>query len=152
MKLTIELVPKTAWYSNVRDILTKNQWDIVRKRVYSESYDVCQICGGVGSKHPVEAHEIWHYDDAAKIQRLDRILALCPKCHQVKHIGLAQLRGKFEVTIKHFMKINKMERTEAIGYVSSQFRIWQDRSEHQWKLDIDKLKDYGIEVDKLTLK
>jgi len=152
MKLTIELVPKTAWYSNVRDILSKAQWDAVRKQVYSAAYDLCQICGGVGPKHPVEAHEIWSYDEASGIQKLEKILALCPACHQVKHIGLAQIQGKFEKAVLHFMKINEVARSAALAYISAQFKIWEERSKLEWKLDITELSNYGIDVTKLTLK
>ena len=28
MKLTIELVPQTAWYSNVRSNVSKAEWDV----------------------------------------------------------------------------------------------------------------------------
>ncbi len=152
MILTIELVPSSCFYDNVRSIVSKEQWDLIRKQVYDAAWHLCQICGGVGPKHPVEAHEIWHYDDVTKIQRLDNILALCPKCHQVKHIGLAQLRGKFEIALKHFIKINKANRSDALKYIESQFAIWHDRGKHQWTLDLIKLKDYGIDIDKLTLK
>lgn len=38
---------------------------------------------------PVECHEVWDYDDDRKIQRLERRVALCPACHEVKHAGLA---------------------------------------------------------------
>jgi hypothetical protein len=151
-KLSIELVPSSAWYSNVRDIVTKAQWDIIRKQVYSAAYDVCQICGGIGPKHPVEAHEIWSYDENSGIQKLEKILALCPSCHQVKHIGLAQLQGKFEKAIKHFMKINEVTRSAALTYIESQFKIWEERSKLKWTLDVAELTNYGIDITKLTLK
>ncbi len=85
--LTIELVPQSVFYDNVRALLTQSQWDVVRKQVYSQAYYVCQICGGVGPKHPVEAHEIWQYDDKLLTQTLVGMVGLCPSCHQVKHIG-----------------------------------------------------------------
>jgi hypothetical protein len=151
-KLSIELVPSSAWFSNVRDIVSKAQWDIIRKQVYSAAYDVCEICGGVGAKHPVEAHEIWSYNEASGIQKLEKILALCPSCHQVKHIGLAQLQGKLEQAIKHFMKINGVKRPEALSYIESQFKIWEERSKLKWILDLEELSNYGIDITKLTLK
>ncbi len=151
-KLSIELVPSSAWYSNVRDIVTKAQWDIIRKQVYSAAYDVCEICSGIGPKHPVEAHEIWSYNEASGIQKLEKILALCPACHQVKHIGLAQIQGKLEKAIKHFMKINEVTRAAALTYIESQFKIWEERSKLKWTLDIAELSNYGIDITKLTLK
>ena len=88
--LTIELVPSTCWFSNVRDHVSKSIWDKLRKATYRQSNYRCEICGDRGSKHPVECHEIWHYDDDKYIQTLTGLTALCPDCHRVKHIGLAQ--------------------------------------------------------------
>jgi len=81
-KLTVELVPSTSWYSNVRSEVSKKDWNAIRKRVYREANYVCQICAGRGSKWPVECHEIWAYDDENHIQELAGMQALCPKCLQ----------------------------------------------------------------------
>ena len=149
MKLTIELVPASSWFNNVRAVLTRSQWDVLRKQVYSQAWDLCQICGGVGPKHPVECHEIWHYDDKKLIQKLVGMIALCPDCHMVKHIGLAQVRNKGDKAIKHLMKVNKLSKKEAEKYVKESFEIWAKRSSKNWKLDISILESYGIDVKKL---
>lgn len=149
MKLTIELVPASSWFNNVRAVLTRSQWDVLRKQVYSQAWDLCQICGGVGPKHPVECHEIWHYDDKKLIQKLVGMIALCPDCHMVKHIGLAQVQNKGDKAIKHLMKVNKLSKKEAEKYVKESFEIWAKRSSKNWKLDISILESYGIDVKKL---
>lgn len=149
MKLTIELVPQTCWLSNVRAIVTKKQWDIIKSQVASKAWNVCQICGGVGPKHPVECHEIWHYDDQKLIQKLDGMIALCPDCHMVKHMGLARVNGKEELAIKHFMKINSLKKTEAEKYINAAFQLWAKRSAKQWVLDISCLQEYGIDITKI---
>ena len=59
MKLTIELVPQTAWYSNVRSNVTKSEWDVLRKACYKAAGYKCEVCSGKGPKHPVECHEMW---------------------------------------------------------------------------------------------
>lgn len=43
MKLTIELVPSTAWYSNVRSNVTQAEWDVLRKECYKKAGYVCEI-------------------------------------------------------------------------------------------------------------
>jgi 5-methylcytosine-specific restriction endonuclease McrA len=85
--LTIELVPKTSWCKNLRNELTQEDWDVLRKEAYRRAGYECEICGGRGEKWPVECHERWEYDDAANVQSLSGLVALCPKCHRVKHIG-----------------------------------------------------------------
>jgi len=77
LKLQIELCPSSCWYSNVRSILTKSQWDNVKKQVSSKAWDTCEICGGVGPKHPVECHEMWEYDTKTLTQKLVELIALC---------------------------------------------------------------------------
>lgn len=61
LPLQIELVPSTAFGENLRKLLTKTEWDKVRKAVYKRAGYKCEICGGKGEKHPVEAHEEWLY-------------------------------------------------------------------------------------------
>lgn len=142
MKLTIELVPKTAWYANVRSLVTKKQWDILRKECYKKANHKCEICGGTGKKWPVECHEVWLYDDKNKIQKLERLIALCPNCHTVKHAGLAQIKGKIDLVIKQLMKVNNISKNKAINYINESFEIWADRSKFKWECDISYLNSY----------
>ena len=151
-KLCLDIVHLSSWINNVRAILTKKQWDEIRSRIYSESYYVCQICGGVGNKHPVEAHEVWSYDEINFIQKLEDIISLCPNCHMVKHFGLAEVQGKREKALQHLMKINKISRKQAEDYINLEFAIWASRSAKKWTLDISKLKDYGVDIDGSTIK
>ena len=149
MKLTIELVPETAWYSNLRAILTKEQWDIVRKKSYKQAGYKCEICGDVGLnqgfKHPVECHEIWEYDDKKKIQTLTGVVSLCPYCHKVKHPGLANIKGESEIVIKQLMKVNKMTRNEATKYIDSAFALWSVRSKSDWETKVDWVWEFLID-------
>lgn len=149
MRLTIELVPSSSWLNNVRAILTSTQWDAIKKQVYSQAWYTCQICGGTGDKHPVECHEIWKYNDKKLIQKLVGMIALCPNCHMVKHIGLAQLNGKLDFALKHFIKVNKISKKSAISYLQKSFKKWNERSTKKWKLDISILETYGIDTSKI---
>lgn len=142
--LDIELVPATAWYNNVRAIVTKKQWDKIKSSVYAHAYYLCEICGGQGPKHPVECHEVWLYDDKKCIQTLDRMIALCPNCHQVKHFGLAEIQNKRDKALKHFMKINNLTKIVAEKHIKNAFEKWAERSKKPWLTDISKLSDYGI--------
>lgn len=149
LKLTIELVPRTAWTNNVRAILTSQQWRILAGIVSDRAYNVCQICGGVGPKHPVECHEIWEYNEKTKVRRLAGMLALCPDCHMVKHFGFARVQGKEEQALKHFMKINGLKKKEAQAEIAKAFDVWRKRSTVDWELDLSGLKKYGVDVDEL---
>lgn len=141
-RLTIELVPKTCWYTNVRSNVPKNYWDMIRKQVYIMAGHQCEVCGGVGSRHPVECHEVWHYDDVNYIQKLNGMVALCPACHSVKHIGRASMNGYFNISLRHLSQVNDWDLDTAARYIRHQKMIWEERSQHEWKLDISVLHKY----------
>lgn len=147
LKLEIELVPKTCWFSNIRDHVTASQWTTIKKRTFALAGHRCEICSGVGPKWPVECHEIWIYNDQLKTQTLERTIALCPSCHQVKHIGFASVLGTFEVAKAHFAKVNQISKKEAAVYIDKAFKTFHKRSQSKWTLHIDWLeKEFGFKI------
>ncbi len=145
--LTVELVPSTCWFSNVRDHVSRKTWDKLRKMTYKQANYRCEVCGGRGDKWAVECHEIWHYDDPNYIQTLAGLTALCPSCHQVKHIGLAGLRGYGKRAEAHLAKINGWKREQTDAYLETVWDTWHERSSHDWSLDLDWLNRYGIYIN-----
>jgi len=148
-KLTIELVPQSTWKQNLRSLVSKSDWDKLRRHCYKEAEYRCEVCGGVGSKHPTECHEIWSFDDEKKIQTLTGLVALCPSCHLVKHIGFAGVSGKREIAFQQLCDVNGWTENEADDYIVECFNIWNTRSQDHWLLDIkwasDKLKEISDE-------
>ena len=61
-KLSVELVPSTSWYSNVRSNVTRRVWDKIRKDVYRNADYQCEVCHKV-RKRRIECHEIWESDE-----------------------------------------------------------------------------------------
>lgn len=141
-KLEIELIPKTTFFTNVRSLVTPGEWDIIRKKCYALAGYRCEICNGKGTKWPVECHEIWDYNYDTEVQKLIGLIALCPSCHEVKHIGLAKVKGRYNTALKHLMSINNISKSEAEKQVTKAFSIWESRNQVQWKLDTSFLKQY----------
>jgi hypothetical protein len=150
--LPVELVPNSCWFSNVRSNVTSHQWDSIRNVIYAEANFKCEICGGKGVRHSVECHEIWSYDDEKLIQKLEKLQALCPACHEVKHFGLARVRGHEQRALKKFMKINKLTYEEANIILDFVFQQWENRNKKTWTLDISFLETFGIDTKKLIDK
>jgi hypothetical protein len=147
LKLTIELVPKTSWYNNVRAVVSPAQWDKIRKASYKNFNFKCGICNAEGR---LSCHEIWEYDDEKYIQKLAGFIALCTNCHNIKHIGLSQIlanEGKldFEKLIEHFCKINECSIEKFDESVEMAFFVWNERSKHDWTVDFG---DYSNIVNK----
>lgn len=158
-ELFVELVPSTSWGANLRSILPKADWDKLRKNCYRLAGYRCEICGGKGPKHPVECHEVWEYEEIdyvegaslpegglTYIQTLKGLIALCPACHEVKHFGLASLRGRDKQALDHLMRVNGWGFTKAIEHIDEMQRLWGQRSAFGWELDLFWLEEQGVEI------
>ncbi len=148
-KILIELVPKTCWFSNVRSQVSKKDWDTIRKAAYEKANHKCEVCG---RKNRLEAHEIWHYNDVTKNQKLFQITAVCNSCHQLYHLGFSFLKGNSEKSINWLNKINNWTREETESYISIVFEIWYQRSQHQWSLDLSYLDNIGIKYSLINME
>jgi hypothetical protein len=140
LKLTIELVPKTSWYDNMRKVLPKSEWDKLRRKTYAEHGYRCGICEAEGR---LNCHEIWEYDDNNHKQTLLGFIALCDLCHHVKHIGLAGIlasKGQLDIerVVEHFMKVNRCERSAFEEHKKKACAQWAERSKHNWNVDLGK--------------
>mgnify|MGYP005868558223 CR=1 FL=1 len=138
LKLTFQLVPDGCWYTNLRSALPKEVWDRLRKAAYARSGHRCSICGAQGR---LEAHEVWSYDDEKKIQKLENIIAVCPSCHEVIHIGRTCLIGNGARAQAHFMKVNGATESEYHAELGKANKIHAERSRFEWLTDISKLKE-----------
>lgn len=141
MKLEFELVPDSVWGSNLRSILSKAQWDVVRKEAYARANGRCMICGRPAKR--LEAHEKWSYDEKNAVQKLEDVVALCHACHETVHIGRTQLMGREAEAAAHFCKVN------GCNYAAYRKALGKATEDHlrrnriaEWKLDLSYLKKF----------
>jgi hypothetical protein len=144
LKLTIEMVPSSAWENNLRNVLTKKMWDDIRKKVYLRYDKKCAICGKLPKK--LHAHEVWEYDDANHVQILKDIIPLCPLCHLVKHIGFAGMNASrggapMVAVIAHFIRVNGVDQDTYNKHYEEELEKWEERSRYEWMMDVSKYKE-----------
>ncbi len=140
-RLNFELVPDGCWGANLRAILSKAEWDFLRKDAILRSNGRCMCCGKKTDR--LEAHEQWEYDDKKGIQKLTDIIAVCKDCHSAIHIGRTQLLGNAERAENHYMKVNNCSYSEMrldLGEANLKHKKLNEVSE--WKLDLSFLKKY----------
>ncbi len=140
-KLDFELVPDGCWYSNLRSILSKKEWDFLKAEAKKTANGRCMICGAKTDR--LEAHEKWEYDLDSCTQKLIDIIAVCKDCHSVIHIGRTQLLGDIERAENHYMKVNNCTYSEfrkELGKANEIHKLRNGVSE--WKLDLTYLKKY----------
>lgn len=123
-------------------MFSKEEWDRLRKDCYSKASYVCEVCKGSGKEQgfnwPVECHEIWDFSIKG-VQKLVRLIALCPMCHKCQHPGLAQIQGFYDKCVDHYARINKMPLKEAQYDFTKAFEEWRENNKTDWKLDISSL-------------
>lgn len=144
LKLKIELVPSTSWYDNLRNCVNREDWDKIRKKAYADANYKCEICG---EKAQLHCHEKWNYNDENQLQKLEGFEAICVNCHMIKHAGFSmhteEGRRQFnrDELIAHFCKVNNCYRNDFLKHEDEVFKIWKERSQYQWKVDLGDYKD-----------
>lgn len=145
-RLIVELVPSQCWGVNLHEILSRTDWDKLRRTCYDLAGNKCELCGGVGRRHPVEAHEVWAYDEQTHTQSLQRLIALCPSCHEVKHIGRAFAVGFGQRALSHLAMVNGWTKQKALEHKNAAMVQWKERSSHAWTTDLSWLEGKGVTI------
>jgi hypothetical protein len=148
--LYVDLVPQTAWASNLRSVLSEEEWGVCKRLAYARAGHRCEVCGGRGPKWPVEAHERWDYDDAGGVQTLVDLVALCPDCHEASHMGLASVNGRMEAALAHMARVNGWTAAQAREHARAAFAAWSARSDRRWLLDARWVLRHGIPIAAAT--
>lgn len=147
-KLTIDLLPKGAWNNDFSKTLPKKEWDILRNACYEKANHKCEICGFATDN--LDAHEVWDFDIKTKTQTLVDILALCSKCHGVKHYRNSTRLGYDEEAKQHFMNVNNCGEMEFAAHLVQAQMDFEERSKvYRWKIKAD-LSKFGL--DNATIK
>lgn len=146
--IRINLIPQTSWGRNLRSLMERDEWKaFARRHVYGLTGSLCLVCGGRGPDWPVEADEVWHFDDDAGIQRLAAVVPLCPACHEVRSAGLATANGRGEDAARHLAWVDRTRIGDARKRIADAMHVWQTRSRRTWQIDLTVMQErYGIEI------
>ena len=143
-KLEFEFVPDGCWKSNLRTILSKRQWDYVKKDAKERAGGKCMICGKKTAK--LDAHEKWNYDLSKGVQVLEDVIAVCKDCHAVIHMGRTQLKGDEVRAEKHYMKVNNCSYVQYRKELGLANELHQKRNQvSEWAIDISWLKRFVVD-------
>lgn len=142
-KLTIQLLPRGAWGNDFSKTLPKKEWDVLRNNCYKKANYKCEICGY--ETNELDAHEVWNFDIKSKTQTLVDIVALCSKCHGVKHMRNSQRQGFGENAKRHFIKVNNCSELDFASHLAyAQMEYEEMNKIYRWKINAD-LKKFGGE-------
>ncbi len=137
------MLPVTTFENNVRTRLPAERWDRLRRHVYAAAGHRCEACGADGNPH-IECHEDWAFDEATGIQRLVRLIALCPLCHKAFHLGYAGRLGIRDQVLAHIQRVNGWDAATLAGALTVAEADWARRSGRHWTLDLSWLENTGF--------
>ena len=150
MKLNIELLPKGAWNNDFSKTLPQNDWDNLREYCYQNAGYKCEICGLKTAK--LDAHEVWDFDIIHKSQTLTNIVALCTKCHMVKHFKNTVRLGFGKQAKDHFIKVNNCSEMDFSNHLLNETIKYEKLNKvYRWKIHAD-LSKFGGKNIKLLRK
>ena len=132
-----QLIPKPLWGENPRTAFGKSGWDRIRKQVYKDAGYRCEVCGGRGHHHPVEAHELYIFEPG--LVTCVGIIALCPMCHKACHPArTCSVDGETEYlkVRKHMATVNNWTEQQVQKYWERCLDEWRCLSSiPDWKTD-----------------
>lgn len=133
--LNFELVPDGCWKYNLRNILSKKEWDYIKAYAKRKANGKCMICGKQTTR--LEAHERWSYNEKEGIIKLEEVVSICRDCHEVIHINRTFLRGNEEKAEKHFRKVNDCSYAEYRKALGEANEVQKRRNlVSDWKMDL----------------
>lgn len=155
LKLTIELIPFDSFEKNLRFLLSKNDWDTIRKFIYKKFKYECGICKAKNTI--LSAHEEWEYKITNAIknkgtQKLKKIWSLCTDCHYIKHIAFADelaRQGKLDMNrlVEHFIKVNNCNEDTFIKHYNESVKYWNEIANIKFKLNIKYIEKLNLPLE-----
>ena len=140
----VDMIPSSAFFSNLRAMMPIAQWKELSTYVRSRSQNRCEICG---SDVRLEAHERWQFDKQTNLQTLKRIMCLCKQCHLSVHIGLSGQVGLRELTDSHIMSITGWTKEQLAEHIRKARVEWLVLSKIAWMPDVSIVLETGITIN-----
>ena len=155
VRIRCDALPPATWGSNVRALARTSAepgvWDRLRFMTGDAALNVCEACGTApasadGRRRRPDCHEKWTFDmtGATPVQRLVRLVALCPACHEVQHLGRTTALGRRPIVMLTLMRVNQWERVDAVADVIRADYRFGLLSEHAFDLDLRALTGHLV--------
>lgn len=129
LRLTIQPIPADSRRASLANLMPHDQWDRLRRSVYSKARHRCQICGREGRMY---AHEKWYFNEETGVQYLMGVEALCQDCHDVKHLFFIRNSPRRAILLRHFLAVNHVTRERGIQYLVDVYRRQQKLDRTNW--------------------
>ncbi len=138
-KIEILSIPQSSWGVSLANLLPKEDWDKVRKKVFKGAGYKCEVCGNTDEE--LHCHEVWEFKYSE--QRLIRFDCLCKLCHDSTHFFGTTQRYKnkpeyIEKVMKHLETINCLTRKQLLACINTRKEINKKRAKKTYKITVGK--------------
>ena len=127
--ITLKRTLEDSEYSKLRNIIVKRvayKCEICNTECLSKDNKYLQIC------------ERFSYDMEKKIQKLERIVAMCKECFQT-----VRLLDK-GIALTRLIDINQIDKEDAKQHILDAYEIWKTRSNIKWSVDLSIVSNFSI--------
>jgi hypothetical protein len=143
--LSIDLVPMTSPVLNIKEHVTKDDWQYLKIEASANCKYVCKFCGVRGKKdNLLQFHENWQFDDENHVMILNGIVSLCQSCHFIKHVDKSTSFDQKMMAKDYLSKINGWTRNQTETYIDEALNLWRKRGNYQWHVDLSWLAQQNI--------
>jgi len=141
--MQMDIIPATSWGASLANLLTQASWQSIRGPIVERYGRLCEICGE--KQHHIECHERWEYftpksESVPGIQRLGGLFSLCQACHEMFHLGKAEMQSRTEIVLDRLSMVNRWSFAETQSFYEWSAELWEMRSQIYWVLDLSIIK------------
>ncbi|MGX1811847.1 hypothetical protein ACWIGI_39520 [Nocardia sp. NPDC055321] len=83
---------------------------------------------------------MFEFGSGRPVQRLQRLVAVCPGCHQVQHSGLARVKGLEHEVVERLCRLNRWTRARAEEDLDRSSERCGYLNQFDWDLDLSALR------------
>lgn len=142
-ELAIRLIPRNMFQKSFRNLVSRDDWDLVRRACYIRANYRCEGCNcdaEYSGDRGLEAHEEYTYDDSREECKLTRFVALCKLCHRCVHWGFGLSRGMQSEMEAHMMKIRGITIDELSQEIADAYEEVELNEKKKYPLTIRSVK------------
>lgn len=145
-KLTIECKVDLGEQHDLKRILTRRQWRMMRLWTICRYNNRCYFCDAVDSTLCMYA--LWDWDEKNYVRRLVDVVPLCVNCYKLKNIVNYRRRGgKYcgwmnDQLIRHYCMQNNCDVEGFVNAVREACILSQKRHEREWSVDYGRYSDW----------
>jgi hypothetical protein len=143
-ELYVDILPKGSNIS-IKRLLSDSDFSRLRNLLVKRVAYRCECCSEEcisSEKKYLEVCECFSYNFNTRVQKLEKIMALCKKCYTTTRLAD---KG---VALAHLMDVNGLDKEDAKQHIYESFDTWKTRSEIKWEVDLSIITNSGLTIQR----